>query len=93
MKDSDTYHYNANYFVPFNITRSSDDKKQSPKMRSDLDVKSLIDNLPIPPRGYSFSKQQRDQQFEFFKNFHDQLPLSKDLDMYRADVIFVCKYI
>ena len=60
-------------------------------IRNDADIHLCLNNLPLPPPDYQFSKQQRDAQTEFFRNKKDkQLPVLP-LNLYDAAVIVVCK--
>ena len=61
--------------------------------QDDLEINTYLRNIPLPPTGYGFSKQQADEQRQFFKNKkHQQLP-NLPLDLYNASVIVVCKLI
>ena len=63
------------------------------KSEDELEIDTYLRNIPLPPIGYGFSKQQIDEQRQFFKNKeHEQLP-HLPLDLYNASVIVVRKLI
>jgi hypothetical protein len=55
--------------------------------RSDDQTYSILKNLPIPPGGYRFSLRQQQEQWLFFKEYHDQLPVSLCLDIFDMNII------
>ncbi|CAF3147141.1 unnamed protein product [Rotaria sp. Silwood2] len=57
--------------------------------RSDHEIRQCLQDVPLSPRGFQFSEQQRDAQTEFFKYKKDlQLP-NLPLDLYDASIIAV----
>ena len=62
------------------------------RVRCDEEAQLCVDNLPVPPLGYRFSRRQRDEQYLFFKNKQDLTKPSSDLDLYNATIVFVRMY-
>ena len=60
-------------------------------IRSDQSIRQCLNDVPLPPRDYEFSEQQRDAQARFFRDKKDrQLPELR-LDLYDASIITVCE--
>ena len=59
--------------------------------RNDREIRQRLDGVPLPPRGYQFSQEQRDAQAQFFKDKKDQQLPSLPLDFYNTSIIAVCK--
>ena len=81
------YHINEN---------SLNDLPLSPSATSAIDVRNgeetqwMVDNLPVPPSGYRFTRRQRFEQYQFFQNKQDlYAPPSSHLDLYNATIVFV----
>lgn len=61
------------------------------KQRSDQEIRVFIENLPVSPPGYGFTKGQYDLQYVFFQNKQDLIMPNKHLDLYNAKIIAVCR--
>lgn len=80
-------HNNSHKTEPLN-----DQRLLNSSLRTDDEVQSFIDHLPIPPAGYRYSQRQQAEQYLFFKYKRDLLPPSPHLDLYNATIVFVCTY-
>ena len=72
-------------------TRSFTTATTTSTIRNDADIQLCLNNIPLPPHNYHFSKQQRDAQIDFFRNRKDQQLPDLPLNLYDASVIVVCK--
>ena len=43
--------------------------------------------------GFDFSVSQREEQQLFFKHLHDRMIARNDVDLYKADIVAICKLI
>jgi hypothetical protein len=55
--------------------------------RNDHEIRQCLNQIPLPPRGYQFSEQQRDAHAQFFKDEQDQQLPDLRLDLYNASII------
>jgi hypothetical protein len=72
-------------------TRTSARSSAIAGTRNDREIRQCLDDVPLPPRGYQFSQEQREVQAQFFKDKKDQQLPSLPLDFYNASIIAVCK--
>lgn len=78
--------------VEQNIAISSRDIKINQIIRSDEDIKRMIENLPLPPPNYRFSQRQYHLQYSFFQTGKDYNTFPNvHLDLYNAKIIAVRK--
>lgn len=87
-------------FVPFPKDECTDrsieaestlDNSSHPHLRSNTICARLVSGIPPPPNGYHFSRRQREQQFEFFRQRQDQLLPDHETNLYDTTVLAVCK--
>ena len=60
-------------------------------IRSDQSIRQCLNDVPLPPRDYEFSAQQRDIQARFFRDKKDRQLPDLRLDLYDASIIAICK--
>lgn len=64
----------------------------APHTRSDLEAGTYMNNLPpLPDHRYNFSTRQCVEQFQLFKDEHQQFQTNPNLDLYNATIVAVCQ--
>lgn len=89
MSNRTAQEQNANYMQPEPATVIA--TAAAATARNDHQIQQYLHEVPLPPRGYKFSQQQREEQVQFFKDKKDQKLPDLPLDLYNAFVIAVCK--
>lgn len=58
-----------------------------------IDMYTLINNIPKPPPGYSFSQSQIKEQFQLIVHLTEPTkPFSMNVALYNMDIVAVCKF-
>jgi len=60
-------------------------------LRSKEICRIYLEGVPIPPSGYTFSNRQIMLQTQYFHQKRDQNLPNKDIDLYNATIVAVCK--
>lgn len=94
--------YNPTYwtFVPLTIAQANEQNlKYNHRINSkkittnnltlDQNIQNCLSYVPKPPPGYKFSKQQIDQQMQFFISEKNTESFNVDFDVYNATIIAV----
>ena len=72
-------------------TIDSLDNQSLPHLRSNTICARFVSGIPRPPIGYQFSRRQRSQQVEFFRQRQDQTLPDQETNLYDTTVLAVCK--
>ena len=85
--------YNPEYwpFIPMRMKYAEEQNlsymKSKRKVRKTNSIQMLLDNIPLPPFDYQFSKQQKNEQIQFFQYEHHQHLPNVRCDLCNATII------